>query len=85
MTCLATADLFSRIRAVLAKGATCLKVPCFCYTLPAWLAALEPGARVHHLCVFGHQMVVATCVLRECRSAPYLANLAINPELIFAN
>jgi hypothetical protein len=30
-------------------------------------------------------MVVATCVLRECRSAPYLANLAISPELIFAN
>jgi hypothetical protein len=81
----ATADLTSRIRAVLAKGATCLKDPRFCYTLPAWWAALEPGARVHHLCVFRHPSVVATSVLRECRSAPYLADLAISPELILAN
>jgi hypothetical protein len=28
---------------------------------------------------------VATSVLRECRSAPYLADLAISPELILAN
>jgi hypothetical protein len=77
--------LTSRISAVLAKGATCLKDPRFCYTLPAWWAALEPGARVRHLCVFRHPSVVATSVLHECRSAPYLANLAISPELIFAN
>jgi hypothetical protein len=85
ITPLATADLTSRIRAVLAKGATCLKDPRFCYTLPAWWAALEPGARVHHLCVFRNPSVVATSVLRECRSAPYLADLAISPELILAN
>jgi len=85
ITPLATADLTSRISAVLAKGATCLKDPRFCYTLPAWWAALEPGARVRHLCVFRHPSVVATSVLHECRSAPYLANLAISPELIFAN
>ena len=85
ITPLATADLSRRIRAVLAKGATCLKDPRFCYTLPAWWSALEPGARVHHLCVFRHPSVVASSVLRECRSAPYLANLAISPELIFAN
>ena len=85
ITPLATANQSSRIKAVLAKGATCLKDPRFCYTLPAWWAALEPGARVHHLCVFRHPSVVASSVLRECRSAPYLANLAISPELIFAN
>lgn len=85
ITPLATADLTSRIRAVLAKGATCLKDPRFCYTLPAWWEALEPGARVHHLCVFRHPSVVATSVLRECRSAPYLANLAISPQSVFAN
>jgi hypothetical protein len=80
-----TADLSSRISAVLAKGATCLKDPRFCYTLPAWWAALEPGAQVRHLCVFRHPSVVAASVLHECRSTPYLANLAISPELIFAN
>lgn len=85
ITPLATANQSSRIRAVLAKGATCLKDPRFCYTLPAWWAALESGARVHHICVFRHPSVVASSVLRECRSAPYLANLAISPELIFAN
>ena len=40
---------------------------------------------MHHLCVFRHPSVVGTFVLRECRSAPYLADLAISPELIFAN
>ena len=85
ITPLTTADLSSRIRAVLAKGATCLKDPRFCYTLPAWWAALEPGVRVHHLCVFRNPSVVASSVLRECRSAAYLANLAISPELIMAN
>ena len=81
----ATAELSSRIRAVLAKGMTCLKDPRFCYTLPAWWAALEPGERVRHLCIFRHPSVVVASVLHECRSAPYLANLAISPELIFAN
>lgn len=85
ITPLATADLSSRISAVLAKGATCLKDPRFCYTLPAWWAALEPGAKVRHLCVFRHPSNVATSVLHECRSAPYLANLAISPDLIIAN
>ena len=85
ITPLATADLSSRISAVLAKGATCLKDPRFCYTLPAWWAALEPGERVRHLCVFRHPSVVAASIFLECRSAPYLANLAISPELIFAN
>lgn len=85
ITPLATTDLSSRIEAVLTKGATCLKDPRFCYTLPAWWAALEPGALVHHLCVFRHPSVVASSVLHECRSAPYLANLAISPKLIFAN
>jgi len=80
-----TADLSSRISAILARGATCLKDPRFCYTLPAWWQAIEPGARVRHLCVFRHPSVVASSVLRECRSAPYLANLAISPELVFAN
>jgi len=84
ITPLATDDLTSRIRAVLAKGATCLKDPRFCYTLPAWRAALEPRARVRYLCVFRHPSVVAASVLHECRNAPYLANLAISPELIFA-
>lgn len=85
ITPLATADLSSRISAVLAKGPTCLKDPRFCYTLPAWWAALEPEAKLRHLCVFRHPSNVAASVLLECRSAPYLANLAISPELIFAN
>lgn len=85
ITPLATTEQSSRIKAVLAKGATCLKDPRFCYTLPAWWAALEPGAQVRNLCVFRHPSVVAASVLLECRSAPYLANLAISPELIFAN
>ena len=85
ITPLATADLTNRISAVLAKGATCLKDPRFCYTLPVWWAALEPGAQVRHICVFRHPSVVAASALLECRSAPYLANLAISPELIFAN
>ena len=85
ITPLATADLSSRISAILARGPTCLKDPRFCYTLPAWWQALEPGARVRHLCVFRHPSVVAASVLHECRSAPYLANLAISPELVFAN
>lgn len=81
----ATADLNSRISAVLAKGASCLKDPRFCYTLPAWWAALEPGARLRHLCVFRHPSVVAASVLKECRSAAYLADLAISPEQVLAN
>lgn len=85
ITPLATAELSSRISAVLAKGATCLKDPRFCYTLPAWWQCLEPGARLRHLCVFRHPSIVATSVLQECRSAPYLANLAISPELILAS
>lgn len=81
----ATAELSSRINAILARGPSCLKDPRFCYTLPVWWAAIEPGARVRNLCVFRHPSVVASSVLRECRSAPYLANLAISPELILAN
>jgi len=80
-----TAELNDRISAIFAKGPTCLKDPRFCYTLPAWWAALEPGAQVRHLCIFRHPSVVAASVLRECRSAPYLANLAICPELVFSN
>ena len=85
ITPLATDDLTSRIKAVLAKKPTCLKDPRFCYTLPAWKAVLEPGARVRYFCVFRHPSVVAASVLHECRNAPYLANLAISPELIYAN
>lgn len=78
----ADAELERRIRALYARGPSCFKDPRFCYTLAAWRQALPEAdrERSRYLCVFRDPAVVASSVLQELRTAPYLADLVISVE-----
>lgn len=82
-----TTELRRRILVLYARGSSCFKDPRFCYTLPAWLAELPPEERQQALqvCVFRNPAVVATSVLRELDTAPYLSNLHLEADQVLAS
>jgi hypothetical protein len=65
----------ARIEAQTARAPFCFKDPRFCYTLPAWRPFLPETA---FLCVFREPSRTANSILKECRTAPYLAGLRID-------
>jgi hypothetical protein len=69
------ADLAARIAAQTARSPFCLKDPRFCYTLPAWRPFLPDTV---FLCVFREPSRTAQSILKECRSADYLAGLPMD-------
>ncbi len=68
-------DLAGRIAAQTARSPFCLKDPRFSYTLPAWRPFLPDTV---FLCVFREPSRTARSVLKECRSADYLAGLPMD-------
>lgn len=76
-----------RIRNLYERGPSCLKDPRFCFTLEAWRQVMEPpeAEQARFLCVFRHPSIVATSIMKEVRTAPYLASLAISVQQVFAN
>jgi hypothetical protein len=69
------AELAGRIAAQTARPPFCLKDPRFSYTLPAWRPCLHDAA---FLCVFREPSRTARSILKECRSADYLAGLPMD-------
>jgi hypothetical protein len=68
-------ELSQRIAAQTAQSPFCLKDPRFCYTLAAWRPFLPDPV---FLCVFREPSRTAQSILRECRSADYLAGLPMS-------
>jgi hypothetical protein len=64
-----------RIESVTAHQPLCLKDPRFSYTLPAWRSHIGDALLV---CVFRDPSVTASSIVRECQTAAYLKNLAID-------
>jgi GT2 family glycosyltransferase len=69
------AELEARMRALAARAPFAFKDPRFCYTLPAWRAALGP---VRHVCVFREPGATIESVLRECAEADYLRGVPMD-------
>jgi hypothetical protein len=69
------ADLAKRIAAQTARSPFCLKDPRFSYTLAAWYPYLPDTM---FLCVFREPTRTAQSILKECRSADYLAGLPMD-------
>jgi hypothetical protein len=65
----------ARIAAVTARQPFCLKDPRFSYTLPAWRPHIGDALL---LCVFRDPSVTASSIVRECQTADYMKNLAID-------
>lgn len=72
-------DIGNRIESEVAKSPFCFKDPRFCYTLPVWRPYLGDAA---FLCVFRSPSDTVASILRDCREAPYLANLRISRERV---
>jgi hypothetical protein len=70
-------DLATRIAAQTARSPFCFKDPRFCYTLSAWRPFLADAV---FLCVFREPSRTAHSILRECRTADYLAGLPMDFE-----
>ncbi len=64
-----------RIAAVTAHQPFCLKDPRLSYTLPAWRPHIGDALL---LCVFRGPSVTASSIVRECGSAGYMKNLAVD-------
>lgn len=64
-----------RIAAVAAHQPFCLKDPRLSYTLPAWRPHIGDALL---LCVFRGPSVTASSIVRECSSAGYMKNLAVD-------
>lgn len=64
-----------RIARLVRQTPFCFKDPRFCYTLPAWLPYLHDTVV---LCIFRDPGVTARSIVKECDSAAYLANLAMD-------
>jgi hypothetical protein len=81
-----TPELRRRMRVLLARSPFCFKDPRFCYTLDGWIKEIPASERnqVQCLCIFRHPSVVATSVLKELSSAPYLKGLSLSVEQILA-
>jgi hypothetical protein len=69
------ADLAGRMAAQTARSGFCLKDPRFSYTLPAWRPFVRDAL---FLCVFREPSRTARSILKECRSADYLAGLPMD-------
>jgi hypothetical protein len=73
-------ELAARIAAQTARSPSCFKDPRFCYTLPAWRSFLPDAV---FLCVFREPSRTAHSILKECRTADYLAGLPMDfPEAV---
>ncbi len=81
-----TTEMEQRIQALYRQGASCFKDPRFCYTLPIWRRLLDPAdiSSTAFLCVFRPPAVVLSSVLREVGTAPYLRDLAISVNQVYA-
>jgi hypothetical protein len=66
-----------RIQALTRAAPFCFKDPRFCYTLPVWRPFLKDAVFV---CVFRHPSETADSIVRECRTAEYLAGLSMSFE-----
>jgi hypothetical protein len=64
-----------RIAAVTSHQPFCLKDPRFSYTLPAWRPYIGDALL---LCVFRDPSITASSIVRECKSAEYMKNLAVD-------
>ena len=70
-----TRDSALRLKALLERAPWCFKDPRFSYTLPAWRPWI--GA-ARFVCVFRDPAVTAASIVKECRSADYLRDVAID-------
>jgi GT2 family glycosyltransferase len=68
-------ELAARMRRLTERAPFALKDPRFCYTLPAWRAALGPARFV---CVFREPALTADSLVRECAEAEYLAGVELD-------
>lgn len=66
-----------RISRLTARRPFALKDPRFCYTLPAWRAHLPEGTVF--VCVFREPGRTVNSILKECRDAPWLLDIAMSP------
>jgi hypothetical protein len=64
-----------RIAALTEHQPFCLKDPRFSYTLPAWRPHIGDALL---LCVFRDPSITASSIVRECNSAAYMKNLAVD-------
>lgn len=69
------ADLQQRIETLGQRPGFAFKDPRFCYTMPAWRSALGEFGTV---CVFREPAVTAASIVKECASADYLNDLAMD-------
>jgi MoaA/NifB/PqqE/SkfB family radical SAM enzyme/tetratricopeptide (TPR) repeat protein len=70
-----------RIAALTERTPFCFKDPRLSYTLPAWRPCLRDTL---HVCVFRDPATLVQSILRECRSMPYLQDLAMSRERALA-
>ncbi|MBN1224492.1 MAG: hypothetical protein JXB23_14685 [Candidatus Aminicenantes bacterium] len=78
----ADAETQKRIDGVIAREPFCYKDPRFSYTLPVWRRFLKPDTPL--ICIFREPNITVESILKECRSAEYLADLFIRRKNAFA-
>jgi glycosyltransferase involved in cell wall biosynthesis len=77
----ANADQISKIENLTNRQPFCFKDPRFCFTLENWM----PTASDHVVfCIFRNPASTAMSILRECHNAPYLFDLPISVDNVFA-